>query len=111
MDDHELEDIPRLLTSVWMKPFEEMRFHDALVCGFSNYMVAREVKDSEYEASFLLAMRETIERMLPQSEQAEKEECSFCGRRPPDVRLAAGPEVFICNVCVAILTESFRNST
>jgi hypothetical protein len=27
--------------------------------------------------------------------------CSFCGKAAPEVRLGAGPEVFICNECVA----------
>jgi hypothetical protein len=28
--------------------------------------------------------------------------CSFCGKRPPDVRLGAGMTAFICNECVEI---------
>lgn len=27
--------------------------------------------------------------------------CSFCGKATPEVRLGAGPNVFICNECVA----------
>jgi hypothetical protein len=28
--------------------------------------------------------------------------CSFCGKSAPEVRLGAGPSVFICNECVEI---------
>jgi ATP-dependent protease Clp ATPase subunit len=31
--------------------------------------------------------------------------CSFCGKRQGDVRLIAGPGVYICNQCVALCNE------
>lgn len=31
--------------------------------------------------------------------------CSFCGKKQGDVRLIAGPGVFICNLCVALCNE------
>ncbi|MBV9220335.1 MAG: hypothetical protein JOY94_13035 [Methylobacteriaceae bacterium] len=35
-------------------------------------------------------------------------ECSFCGLKPPDVRLGAGPNVFICNKCVSTFGKIFE---
>jgi ATP-dependent Clp protease ATP-binding subunit ClpX len=32
-------------------------------------------------------------------------QCSFCGKKQGDVRLIAGPAVFICNECVALCNE------
>jgi ATP-dependent Clp protease ATP-binding subunit ClpX len=31
--------------------------------------------------------------------------CSFCGKKQGDVRLIAGPAVYICNLCVALCNE------
>ena len=32
--------------------------------------------------------------------------CSFCGKKPGDVRLVAGPsDVYICHLCVALCNE------
>jgi hypothetical protein len=34
--------------------------------------------------------------------------CSFCGKKPPSVRLGAGPSAFICNECVALFSQSLK---
>jgi ATP-dependent Clp protease ATP-binding subunit ClpX len=31
--------------------------------------------------------------------------CSFCGKKQGEVRLIAGPGVFICHLCVALCNE------
>jgi ATP-dependent Clp protease ATP-binding subunit ClpX len=31
--------------------------------------------------------------------------CSFCGKSQDEVRLIAGPAVYICNLCVALCNE------
>ena len=31
--------------------------------------------------------------------------CSFCGKKQGEVRLIAGPGVFICNLCVGLCNE------
>jgi len=36
--------------------------------------------------------------------QVERQ-CSFCGKREDQVRLVAGPGVFICDQCVALCSE------
>lgn len=36
-------------------------------------------------------------------------ECSFCGKKPPAVKLGAGPNAFICNECVGLFAEVFGN--
>ena len=105
MDDSKREHILAQLMLVWGEAFQEKRFHDALAVAFANYVVAREAKDAEFEQSFLVAMRSAIECLLPPDEATKKDECSFCGSRPPDVRLAAGPNVFICDGCVAMLSS------
>ena len=105
----EVKRMQQILTSIWMKAFEEKRFHEALLCGVANYLIASELKDQEYKETFLLSVRGTIEHLLSEHDP-KKDRCSFCGRQAPDVRLAAGPEVFICNVCVSMLSEMFAKS-
>ena len=105
MDDSKREHILDQLMLMWGGAFQEKRFHDALAMAFANYVVAREAKDAEFEQSFLVAMRSAIEGLLPPDEASREDECSFCGSSPPDVRLAAGPNVFICDGCVAMLSS------
>lgn len=53
-----------------------------------------------------------IEELFLPDGSAKKDECSFCGSRPPDVRLAAGPNVSICDSCVTMLSsEVFATPT
>lgn len=41
----------------------------------------------------------------------EKVRCSFCGRRPEEVTsIIAGPDVYICDMCVATSMEIIRNN-
>jgi ribosomal protein L37AE/L43A len=35
--------------------------------------------------------------------------CSFCGQTEPDVRLGAGPSVFICDHCVGLFATLWRD--
>jgi hypothetical protein len=73
---------------------------------------ARPSRNEELEQSFLIMMGGVIEELLPPDESAKKDECSFCGSPPPDVRLAAGPNVFICDGCVTMLSsEVFATPT
>jgi ATP-dependent Clp protease ATP-binding subunit ClpX len=37
--------------------------------------------------------------------------CSFCGKKQGDVRLIAGPGVYICNLCVALCNEILAHDT
>src|ERR1051326_3522703 len=104
MNSGERRQLFEQLTSLWMRAFEEKRFEDALFCSFANYLVSCEARDEEYQKTSLVALQGAVEALLPESE-AEKDECSFCGRRPPEVRLAAGPSAFICNECAKMLMD------
>lgn len=39
----------------------------------------------------------------------KKLHCSFCGKDQGTVKLIAGPNVWICNECVAICNEILKN--
>jgi ClpX C4-type zinc finger len=42
---------------------------------------------------------------VPGPLRAKENRCSFCGKKQSDVRLIAGPGVFICAECVALCNE------
>jgi hypothetical protein len=45
----------------------------------------------------------TLEGGLPMAWRKQQLACSFCGKRAADVaKLVAGPQVFICDACVAV---------
>jgi hypothetical protein len=102
MDESDLPDVVDKLLFMWGKATKEKRFHDALALAYANYIIAREMKD---DGSSLTLMKAAIDSLLPADDPANRNECSFCGRARPDVRLAAGPNVFICDKCVTMLSE------
>jgi hypothetical protein len=102
MSESDFPDVLDKLLFIWVKALKEKRFHDALALAYANHIIAREMKDEE---SFLSAMKASIDGLLPADDPANRNECSFCRRSPPDVRLAAGPNVNICDQCVTMLSE------
>jgi RNA polymerase-binding transcription factor DksA len=93
------------LTAIGMKAYQERRGHDAFLHGVASYIVFRELKDDESEYVALASIKGAVDLLLPTD---EGDQCSFCGRKPPEVRLAAGPSAFICDSCVATLSETFN---
>jgi hypothetical protein len=110
MDDSQLGNNADLLASLFVRAFEEKRPHDALLTAFASYLIARETKDADFEEAALVAITGAAERLLPSDRAREKDRCSFCGRAKPDVRIAAGPDAFICDGCVGTLSETFATS-
>ncbi|HZP76571.1 MAG TPA: ClpX C4-type zinc finger protein [Pseudolabrys sp.] len=86
-----------------MEPFEDKRFDDALLLGMASYLISRELGDEDARGTALISLQGALERVLPDTQI--KEGCSFCGRKPPEVRLAAVPSVFICDACVSTLSS------
>ncbi len=42
---------------------------------------------------------------------SEKIRCSFCGRTPEEVQsIIAGPDVYICDICVSSSVDIIRNN-
>jgi ATP-dependent Clp protease ATP-binding subunit ClpX len=45
------------------------------------------------------------------SKAGEKIHCSFCGRTPEEVQsIIAGPDVYICDICVSSSVDIIRNN-
>jgi len=49
--------------------------------------------------------------MTQRTRNGDKIHCSFCGRTPEEVQsIIAGPDVYICDICVASSVEIIRNN-
>jgi hypothetical protein len=61
-------------------------------------------------------VREAIDNLFQdkfgqQPSDVAQRACSFCDRREPEIRLAAGAKGFICDACVSTLAEVFKEPT
>jgi hypothetical protein len=88
--------------AVLEKALHDQRYHEVLLGSLSAYLFFREREEKSLEKDMLLYVRRAIDALSPDHE------CSFCGRREPDVRLAAGAKGFICDDCVGLLGELFH---
>ena len=113
MRDLDPKEIFETLASNWAGALGEKRHHEAILTALLGYFVFREKKHERFERETLTWIHTTIENLQTKENlQTEGRDvvqpsCSFCGRGEPEVRLAAGPEVFICDSCVATLSDVF----
>lgn len=113
MTDSPRPDLPRLLVSVWGELMMQKRFQSAALVALLGYFLSREQANEELETGSMPLMFKAVEELRdelhPHAKSAADEQpaCSFCGRGEPEVRLAAGARAFICDACVATLTEVF----
>jgi len=84
------------------KALHDQRYHEVLLGGLSAYLFFREKEEKVFEKAMLMYLRRAIDSL------SADHECSFCGRREPDVRLAAGAKGFICDACVLLLSDLFH---
>jgi hypothetical protein len=102
-----------LLMKLWSQKSETRDHHDALMYAFLGYLVSRGAQDDEGAMGFIgpieAACFEILEPLLEKRKQQAKAFtlCGFCGRGEEDVKLAAGPDAFICEGCVRQLYEEF----
>ena len=91
----------------------EKHFVGAISLGVIAHNIARETKDQMLEDLSHAWMSTGLsiwkgDDSHQQGDSAEREPaCSFCGRKPPEIRLAAGAKAFICDSCVLTLGEAF----
>jgi len=102
MDHFKPDDFCQGVVAVVEKAISDERYHEALLGGLSAYLFFREKGEKALEKGMLLYLRRAIDAL------SADHECSFCGRREPDVRLAAGAKGFICDACVLLLSDLFH---
>jgi hypothetical protein len=95
------------------KALSAKRYHEVLLGGLSAYLYFREKEEKLLERGMLAYLRVAIDALSVDGDPGQsilmgQHECSFCGRREPDVRLAAGAKGFICDACVLLLGELFH---
>lgn len=91
----------------WQNAMDERQFKVALKGAIDTFLQAESDGDELESRAALgrihLATSELIFGQLSNSRSPQS--CSFCGRSGSEVRLGAGPDVFICADCVGIFYE------
>jgi hypothetical protein len=106
----ESEKLFEMASDIWQSRMDGSDFHEAILTGMAAYILLR-AKGSERLAPGALGL---VHVAIEASEGVGKEpnhelNCSFCQRREPEVKLAAGPNAFICHMCVESLGQVFNN--
>lgn len=102
------------LTVAWETALNEKRPRDVIVSGVLGYLLFRDKGSLPQEHASLLTVRQAIDDLLAGALPAEtvggsEPVCSFCGRGEPQVRLVAGAKGFICDSCVSLVSDVFKN--
>jgi hypothetical protein len=101
-----------ILLDLWAQASHENNHREALLHAITGYLVFRGLEDADaFLGPIESASMELLKPHLEEAKRAtgEKAACSFCGRGEPEVKLGAGPGVFICNSCVNAFSEIFKD--
>jgi hypothetical protein len=92
-----------ILAKEWEDLASKREFAKLIDVAIASKIMLSQLPDSAgpVEAA-LLALHHSIEMVVfdgrpPRAASIEDPACSFCGRKPPEVRLGAGPSAFIRN--------------
>lgn len=118
MTDQMLLDAYDKLADLAVHAGEQKKYHDSLQYAIAAYEITRDDERSGVNLITLALIYEACERLLEinsaevvkkaQESRKGKTACSFCGKKEPEVKLGAGPGVFICNECVITFSEAFK---
>jgi RNA polymerase-binding transcription factor DksA len=92
------------------------RHHDVIRNGLLLYLVSNVDGNDVQDSLPLVYVQTAIDKLLSNisgeksRNRTIKHQCSFCGKEPPDVKLGAGPDAFICNECVSTFSDIFTES-
>jgi hypothetical protein len=88
------------------------RFHDCAIAASAMLDRAKNAGQPGVYRALGELIGECASRLAPSGEaRAAEPACSFCGRRPPEVRLGAGLSAFICDGCVGVFASVFAPPT
>jgi hypothetical protein len=103
-----------LMKSAYIPAIEEHRYYDALTVATVIYLMSREDEDIAGGAALI----QTVSSIILEKEQGGVTEmCSFCGEKPPKVKLGAGGGgkgnrmSYICNLCVESFHAAFQEKS
>jgi hypothetical protein len=118
MTDQKLIDAYYQLGRLATEALEEEKYRDAFQYAISAYVIVPESEQHMVDNILVLIWKicegfvslksgDAVERA--RNRRKEKDSCSFCGKKEPQVKLAQGPDwVFICNSCVTGLYNGFK---
>ena len=111
--------IRRARADARLDPDSKQRDYDGILkSACENFEIFRKAGDMDRAAGCLRILSMTADKILStlappepvQTERVSDLSCSFCGRSGMQARLAAGPDVYICECCVADLSDTSTSS-
>lgn len=114
MNEPSLDLLFENLSRTWETALKEKRPRDVIVSGILGYLFFRDNGNFTYEHASLVTVRKAIDDVLVEAlpgQTAGRSEpvCSFCGRGEPQVPLVAGAKGFICDSCVSLVSDVFKD--
>jgi hypothetical protein len=86
--------------------YVEARYYECLVGACILFTRVKDDRNSPASTAAMEFMRQCIAHLIEGSDGVDTTKknvsCSFCEKSPPEIRLGAGPAVFICNECVDV---------
>ena len=116
MVDKPPPDVFKAASDAWQVAMDQKKFEVALRAGIDAYLHYKDVGNQQLSMGSVSLIHVAISGLLAEDEDKDRERasspsCSFCGSSGSEVRLGAGPDVFICVDCVAAFSESFAAKT
>lgn len=118
MTDQTLIDTYYQLGRMSIKALEEEKHHDAFRYAVASYSIVPDSEQHMKNNALVLIWKICESFVAFRTEDAvnnardrrrEKNACSFCGKKEPQVKLAQGPDwIFICNSCVTGFYNGFK---
>jgi hypothetical protein len=89
--------------------YADDRYYECLVGACDLFLRIKDDRGGQLNGVVLEFMRQCVSHLSDEDDKvvASKHDvaCSFCGKTSPEVRLGAGPSVFICNECVGVFSH------
>lgn len=110
--------ITPLLLGMWAQASDERKYREAFMFAITGYLnLAGTEEGDAFLGPIVNSGRKILEPYVEEAKKAmaehgmgEKRACSFCGKGEPEVKLGAGPSVYICDSCVSIFSEIFKDN-
>jgi hypothetical protein len=97
------------IESTYLLAIDEHRYHDALAAAILIYLMSQ---GGESRAGAIGLIQTVASIILEKEQGVTTESCSFCGEKPPKVKLGMGgtgnKTSYICNSCVDLFHASFH---
>jgi hypothetical protein len=94
---------------LWGHFMRERQFASALTTSILLHSEGHRLGDPQLTSEAVQMLKSTVRDFSSEKETSIADrECSFCGLKPPAVKLAVGRSGFICNSCVNLLQNAFE---